>query len=63
MCPIKNSTFNAPNCLKGKCDSCGIDMLITYSNEDDQRIDKMMSLKCYEKVFHGKTRACLDNKV
>ncbi len=63
MCPVRDSTFHALNCLKGKCDSCGIDMLITCLNENDQRIDKMMSWKCYEKVIHGKARASLDNKV
>jgi hypothetical protein len=60
---VKDSTLHALNCLKGKCDSCGIDMLITYSNENDQRIDKMMSWKCYKKVIHGQTKACLSNKV
>ncbi len=59
---MKDFTFHALNCLKGECDSYGIDMLITCLDEDDQRIDKMMSWKCYEKVIHGKIGANLDNK-
>lgn len=38
-------------------------MLITCSNEEDNASHKLMKWKCYEKVVHGKTRACLDNKV
>ncbi len=35
LCPMKDFTFHAFNCLKGECDSYGIDMLITWPDEDD----------------------------
>jgi hypothetical protein len=35
LCPMKDFTFHAFNYLKGECDSYGIDMLITWPDEDD----------------------------
>jgi hypothetical protein len=63
LCLISNSTFHDLKCLKGKCDHCGIDMLITCPNKEDKRSEKIVSRKCYEKMIHGKTRASLDNMV
>lgn len=61
LCLINDFTFHDLKCLKGECDHCGIDMLITCPNEKDKTSEKMVSWKCYKKVIHGKTRACLDN--
>jgi hypothetical protein len=63
LCLINDSTFHDLNYLKGECDHCGIDMLITCPNEENKRREKMVSWKCYEKMIHGKTRAWLDNMV
>jgi len=38
-------------------------MLITCPNEKENTSHNLMMWKCYEKVVHGKTRACLKNKV
>jgi hypothetical protein len=63
LCPESDSTIHDLKCLKGECDHCGIDMLITCLNEKGKRSEKMVSWKCYEKVIHGQTRASLDNIV
>ncbi len=59
----KESTFHSLKCLEGKCDSCGIDMLITYPIEEEKLNNKLMTWKYYEKVVHGKTRVGVDNKI
>jgi hypothetical protein len=64
LCPAsEESTFHSLKCLEGKCDNCGIDMLITYPIEEKKSSKKLMTWKCYEKFIHGRTRARANNKV
>ncbi len=42
LCPLGDSTFHNLACLKGECEDCGIDMLMTCLGEDDERNGKMM---------------------
>ncbi len=63
LCPVENeTTFHDLKCLKGECDNCGINMLLTCLTEQEKMNEKIMRWKCYEKFVHGKTRG-LDNKV
>jgi len=61
--PMKDSTFHDLKCLQGECPDCGIDMLITCPNGEDNASHKLMKCECSEKVVHGKTRVGIDNKV
>lgn len=63
LCPVEDSIWYNPSCLKGNCEMCGIDMLITCPLEEGINSTRLMQWKCYEKVIHGKTRAGKDNKV
>jgi hypothetical protein len=40
-----NSTFHDLKCLKRECDNCGIEMSITYLDEEDKRNEKNGVLK------------------
>ncbi len=42
LCPLGDSTFHNLACLKGECEDCGIDMLMTYPGEEGKRSGKMM---------------------
>jgi hypothetical protein len=64
LCPIsEESTFHSLKCLEGKCDNCGIDMLITCPIEEEKSNNKLMTWKCCEKFIHGRTRERANNKV
>jgi hypothetical protein len=52
-----------PNFLKGKCDYCDIEMLMTCPIKEDKCLSKLMEWKCYELMVHGKIEVGMENKV
>jgi hypothetical protein len=64
LCPIPNSNdWHNPNCLRGHCGDCGLEMLITCPCEEDINTQKLMQWKYYKKVLHGKTKVSKNNYV
>ncbi len=41
-------------CLEGRCNDCGIEVLVMCPIEEDATCTKLMQLKCYEYYIHGK---------
>ncbi len=63
LCPVDDSPWHNPSCLKGTCAQCGNDILLTYFVEEDATCSQLMQWECYELVLHGMTRFGKDNKV
>jgi hypothetical protein len=63
LCLVENLAWHNPNCVKGNCNECEINMLMTCPMEENNTSTSLMYWKCYELVIHGKTRARKDNKV
>jgi len=61
LCLVENSAWHKPNYVKGNCNECGIDMLMTCPMEENNTSTSLMQWKCYEFVIHGKTRVGKDN--
>jgi hypothetical protein len=63
LCPIDEDGWYKLDCLMGKCDNCGQDMLITCPTELSHTSNKLVQWNCYQKVVAGKTKGGKDYKV
>jgi hypothetical protein len=51
LCPMEDSIWHNPRCLKGECLNCGVDMLITCPIEENKHLTLYMQWKCYALVM------------
>jgi hypothetical protein len=56
LCLVENLAWHNPNCVKGNCKDCGINILMSCLMEENNTSRSLMQCKCYELVIHGKTK-------
>ena len=63
LCPVEGDGWHAPECLKGDCEHCGVEMLQFCPRELETDLPLMVEWHNFEMVHHGQTRTGKENKV